>query len=150
MRTPLVNSGAYGGLDAHKYNEMRKMKLSPTKAILVVVTIIGGSSRTMAAGDAAAGQSVFASRCAVCHATESGVNKVGPSLAGIVGSKSGTVPGFNFSAGMKNADITWDDAELDKFLANPAGDVHGTKMFVNLPSETDRQNVIAYLVTLKK
>ena len=81
---------------------------------------------------------------------EPGVNKIGPSLAGIVGSKSGTVPGFNFSVGMKNADITWDDAELDKFLANPAGDVHGTKMFVNLPSESDRQNVIAYLHTLKK
>jgi cytochrome c len=79
-----------------------------------------------------------------------GENKVGPSLAGIVGSKSGTVPGFNFSTGMKNADITWDDAELDKFLANPSGDVHGTKMFVNLPSESDRQNVIAYLQTLKK
>jgi hypothetical protein len=37
-----------------------------------------------------------------------------------------------------------------KFLANPVGFVHGTKMFVNLPSETDRQNVIAYLETLKK
>jgi cytochrome c len=126
------------------------MKLSPIAAMLALVTIIGGSSRTMAAGDAAAGQSVFASRCAVCHATQSGVNKIGPSLAGILGSKSGTVPGFAFSAGMKNADITWDDAELDKFLANPSGVVHGTKMFVNLPSETDRQNVIAYLDTLKK
>jgi len=138
--------GVRGNVD----NEMHHMNLSPTKAILMLVTILGGSSRTMAAGDAAAGQSVFASRCAACHATQFGVNKIGPSLAGIVGSKSGTVPGFNFSAGMKNADITWDDAELDKFLANPTGDVHGTKMFVNLPSESDRQNVIAYLETLKK
>jgi cytochrome c len=121
-----------------------------SKAALVLVAILGSSSPAMAAGDVAAGQSVFASRCAVCHATQAGVNKVGPSLAGIVGSKSGTVPEFNFSAGMKNADITWDDAELDKFLANPSGDVHGTKMFINLPSENDRQNVIAYLHTLKK
>jgi len=138
--------GAHGNVD----DEMHHMNLSPTKAILVLVTILGGSSRTMAAGDAAAGQSVFASRCAACHATEAGQNKIGPSLAGIVGSKSGTVPGFNFSAGMKNADITWDDAELDKFLANPTGDIHGTKMFINLPSESDRQNIIAYLHTLKK
>ena len=86
----------------------------------------------------------------VCHATEAGQNKIGPSLASIVGSKSGIVPGFDFSPAMKNADITWDDANLDKFLANPNGDVHGTKMFVNLPSETDRQNVIAFLATLKK
>jgi len=116
----------------------------------LLIKILATSSTAWAAGDPAAGEKVFAARCAVCHATALGENKIGPSLAGIVGSKSGTVPGFNFSAGMKNADITWDDAELDKFLANPTGDVHGTKMFVNLPSESDRQNVIAYLETLKK
>jgi cytochrome c len=86
----------------------------------------------------------------VCHTTQAGQNKIGPSLAGIVGSKSGTVPGFDFSPALKNANITWDDANLDKFLANPVGFVHGTKMFVNLPNATDRQNVIAYLETLKK
>jgi cytochrome c len=131
-------------------DEMRHMNLSPTKAILVLVIILGAPSRTMAAGDAAAGQSVFASRCAVCHSTKPDDNKIGPSLAGIVGSKSGTVPGFNFSPAMKDANVTWDETNLDKYLANPNGFVHGTKMFVNLPSETDRQNVIAYLDTLKK
>jgi len=131
-------------------SENRKMKLHPSTAILVLVTVLGGTSSTLAAGDATAGKTVFSSRCAMCHTTEPGVNKIGPSLVGIVGSKSGTVPGFDFSAAMNIAVITWDDAELDKFLANPAGDVHGTKMFVNLPSEADRQNVIAYLDTLKK
>src|SRR6266446_7764994 len=124
------------------------MKLPPTKTILVLVTVLGSSSRALAAGDPAAGQKVFATHCATCHATEAGQNKVGPSLAGIVGSKSGSVPGFDFSTAMKEANVTWDDANLDKYLANPSGFVHGTKMFVNLPSETDRQNVIAYLATL--
>ena len=126
------------------------MKLTPSKAILVLVTVLGSSSGAFAAGDPAAGQRVFGTHCAACHATEAGQNKIGPSLAGIVGSKSGTVPGFDFSTAMKNADITWDEANLDKYLANPTGFVHGTKMFVNLPSESDRQNVIAYLETLKK
>jgi cytochrome c len=126
------------------------MKLSPTTAGLLLITALLMSSPALAAGDATAGEKVFASHCAVCHATAPGEKKIGPSLSGIVGSKSGTVPGFDFSAAMKNADVTWDDANLDKFLANPAGFVHGTKMFVNLPSEADRQNVIAYLDTLKK
>ena len=126
------------------------MKLTPSKAILVLVTVLGSSSVALAAGDPAAGQRVFATHCAACHATGAGQNKIGPSLAGIVGSKSGTVPGFDFSPAMKNAEITWDEANLDKYLANPTGLVHGTKMFVNLPSESDRQNVIAYLETLKK
>ena len=93
---------------------------------------------------------MFAARCAACHATEPGINKNGPSLAGIVGSKSSAVPGFGFSTAMKEANVTWDEGNLDKYLANPNGFIHGTKMFVNLPSETDRANVIAYLNTLKK
>jgi cytochrome c len=131
-------------------NEVWKMKTSVTKAFLVLVSILGSASLALAAGDPVAGQKVFATHCATCHAIEAGQNKIGPSLAGIGGSKSGTVPGFNFSPAMKNADITWDDTNLDKFLANPTGDLHGTKMFVNLPSESDRQNVIAYLNTLNK
>ena len=39
---------------------------------------------------------------------------------------------------------------LDKYLANPTGFIDGTRMLINLPSDTDRQNVIAYLNTLKK
>jgi cytochrome c len=121
-----------------------------TKTGFALMLILGSWSTAMAAGDASAGQSVFASHCAVCHATAPGENKIGPSLSGIVGSKSGSVPGFDFSTAMKDANVTWNEASLDKFLADPVGFVHGTKMFVNLPSQTDRQNVIAYLDTLKK
>ena len=129
---------------------VRQMRRSPTTAGTLLIKFLLMSSPVLAAGDPAAGEKVFASHCAVCHATTPGENKIGPSLAGIVGSKSGTVPGFDFSAAMKDANVTWDEPNLDKFLANPAGFVHGTKMFVNLPNETDRQNVIAYLRTLMK
>lgn len=126
------------------------MKLFPTKGSFVLIGVLASSSTVLAAGDPTAGQTVFAERCAACHSTKPDDNNIGPSLAGIVGSKSGTVPGFSFSSAMKDANVTWDDANLDKYLADPNGFVHGTKMFVNLPSETDRQNVIAYLNTLKK
>lgn len=100
------------------------------------------------AGDPTAGKAVF-NRCTACHSASPGVNKVGPSLAGIVGSQSAAVPGFNFSPGMKSANVTWDASSLDKFLQNPNGFVHGTRMFFSVPNATDRQNVIAYLGTLK-
>ena len=136
----------------NRTGEVRLDEMGPClgTAGLVLMAVLASSSAALAAGNPSAGQTVFASHCAVCHSTQAGVNKIAPSLAGIVGSKSGTIPGFNFSSGMKNADVTWDDADLDKFLANPVGFIHGTKMFVNLPSEIDRQNVIAYLNTLKK
>jgi cytochrome c len=133
-----------------RIDRARQMRRSPTTAGLLLIKALLMSFPALAAGDPTAGEKVFASHCAMCHATTPGENKIGPSLGGIVGSKSGTVPGFDFSAAMKNANVTWDDANLDKFLANPAGFVHGTKMFVNLPSEADRQNVIAYLNTLNK
>jgi cytochrome c len=104
--------------------------------ILLAVPL--STSTAQAAGDAKAGQAVF-SRCAGCHSATPGVNKIGPSLAGIVGSQSGGVPGFHFSTSMKNAKVTWDEGSLDKFLQNPNGFVHGTSMFFNLPNATDRR-----------
>jgi cytochrome c len=108
-----------------------------------------GSSTTSAAGDAAAGQQVFAARCSVCHATEVGVKKFGPSLAGVFGRKSGTEAGYEYSPALTAAAITWDDKTLDRYIENPPTDVPGTKMPVPLPDNDARQNVIAYLKTLK-
>ena len=108
-----------------------------------------GALPALAAGDAAAGKQTFTTTCGVCHSAQPGVNKIGPSLAGIVGSKSGAVPGYSFSPALKAADITWDEQTLDKFLTNPQLDVHGTKMPISVPNAQDRQNVVAYLKTLK-
>src|ERR1700747_3365046 len=126
--------------------------LSKTRTALVnllsaVATITLGSSAALAAGDRAAGQEFFAKHCTPCHATEPGVNKVGPSLAGVVGRKSGSAPGYNYSAALKAANITWDEKTLDQWLQNPTGDVHGAKMFITIPNAGDRQNAIAYLET---
>lgn len=91
----------------------------------------------------------FSSRCAGCHSTQAGKNGVGPSLSGVYGRASGTTPGYTYSPAMKNAKIVWDDQTLDKFLKNPTGTVHGTKMFASVPDAASRQQIIAYLQTLK-
>jgi cytochrome c len=116
-------------------------------AAVICVSTVAIPSKAGAA-DAAAGEHVFA-RCTACHSAKAGENKIGPSLAGVVGRKSGTAPGYNYSPALKSAAITWDEQELDKYLANPAADVHGTKMLISIPNADDRQNVIAYLKTLQ-
>ena len=105
---------------------MRNRKLIPrsTQAIVgaalsAAAALLISSSLGLAAGDAAAGKQAFATTCGACHSVEPGVNKLGPSLAGIVGRKSGAVPGYNFSPALKAANITWDEQTLDKFLENP-------------------------------
>ncbi len=119
---------------------------------LIILATAGALSVPLTAyaqGDAAAGEKVFA-HCAPCHSTKPGENKFGPSLAGVFGRKSGTEPGYNYSAAMKGLNITWDEANLDAWLQGPGKFVRGTKMIYSVPEEKDRQDVIAYLKTLPK
>ncbi|HUJ96759.1 MAG TPA: cytochrome c family protein [Stellaceae bacterium] len=98
------------------------------------------------AQDAGQGELVFKRNCAICHTVEAGKNKIGPSLAGIVGRKAGSAPGYSYSDANKNSGITWTEAELDKYLTDPKAVVPGTKMlFAGLKNPEDRKNIIAYL-----
>ncbi len=108
------------------------------------------SAPAAAAGNVAGGKAVFRSHCAICHSTLPGRNKVGPSLFGVVGRKSGSEPGYNYSAAMKNSDLVWTEDELEKYLKSPHAIVPGTKMsFPGLQNPQQRADVIAYLATLK-
>src|ERR1700757_332157 len=102
-----------------------------------------------AAADVEAGKADF-KKCALCHTTEAGKNKIGPSLFGIVGRKSGSLENFNYSEAMKKYDHTWDPETLDTYLADPRATVPETKMiFPGIKDKAERDNVIAYLETLK-
>jgi cytochrome c len=59
------------------------------------------------------GEKVFKRFCSACHTTESGANKIGPSLAGVVGRKAASVPAFNYSEASRNSGVTWNAATLD-------------------------------------
>lgn len=104
-------------------------------------------SQTTAAADAK--PAAFA-QCAACHSTEKGKHGVGPSLAGIYGTKAGDVAGYGFSDAMKASGLTWDDATLDTYLTNPMKMVPGTRMtYAGMSKAEDRKAIIDYLKTLK-
>jgi len=115
--------------------------------LLLLAPAVAG---TLATGNVAraddAGEAVFKKNCAICHTVEAGKNKIGPSLAGIVGRKAGSVPGFSYTDANKNSGVTWDDATLDTYLQDPKKFVPGTKMiFAGLKNADDRKALIAYL-----
>jgi cytochrome c len=87
--------------------------------------------------------------CRSCHSTQAGQNGIGPTLAGIVGSKAGGVPGYNFSPALKNSGIVWDRASLDTWLKGPIKMVPGTKMVIPVSDPAKRKAIIDYLETLK-
>ena len=109
-----------------------------------------GTAAFAQAGNEAKGKTVFA-RCMACHSVDPGVNRLGPSLSGIVGRTAGTVAGFAYSPAMKNAKIRWDARSLNAYLTKPADKVPGTKMiFPGLSNPADRADVIAYLASTGK
>ena len=109
--------------------------------LLAAVTI-----RPALAQDAAAGEKVFV-KCRACHQIGEGArNAVGPNLNGLIGRHSGMVEGYSYSDANKNSGLTWDEATFRDYIKSPRTKVPGTKMvFVGLQSETEIDNLIAYL-----
>jgi cytochrome c2 len=102
------------------------------------------------AGDAAKGEATFKQICSVCHiVADDGKPHPGPNLAGVVGRKAASYPGFNYSPALKTYGQTWTVDKLDSFLTNAQTMVPGTFMVVRLTNPTQRQDVLAYLASLK-
>jgi cytochrome c2 len=100
------------------------------------------------AQDAAKGAEVYQDRCGSCHVLN-GIGQ-GPSLAGVVGRKAASIPGFNYSDAMRASGLTWTPANLDRFVSGPTKFVPGTAMRAIVPDPVDRRDLIAYLASLKR
>jgi cytochrome c len=92
---------------------MSKRFLSPSAALCVLAFTLGPISFSVSVRAEEDGDRLFRSTCGICHTIQSGQNHLGPSLAGIVGRKAGTVPGYNYSDANKNSNLVWDEAQLD-------------------------------------
>jgi cytochrome c len=107
-----------------------------------------GATLAQFSGDPVAGQRAFL-QCQACHSVEPGANRLGPTLHGVVGRQSGSVPGFNYSQANRAAGIVWTPEKLFQYLENPRRVVPGTTMaFAGIGDPQRRADLIAYLGTL--
>jgi cytochrome c len=100
--------------------------------------------------DVAKGQLVFNNACRTCHTTKEGDNRLGPHLNKIVGRKAGSLPNYGYSSAMKSADFVWDEAKLNRFIANPDEIVPGNNMrpYGGLASADERSKILTFLRSL--
>jgi len=110
------------------------------------VLIDAASATDTLQGDPIHGKALY-QVCMGCHSVDE--DDVGPRHRGVVGRVAGTVPGYAYSPALRNSQLVWDQANLDRWLTNPQGLVPGAKMFFAMPNPQDRADVIAYLAQLR-
>lgn len=122
-----------------------------TSTIFLTTALVVGMAGSVAAQDKAKqGETIFKRTCGACHTVEPGKNRIGPSLAGVVGRKAGTEQGFKYSDAMAKAGVTWSDESLNKYLSDPKAFIPGNKMaFAGLKKDDERAAVIDYLEHVK-
>ena len=96
---------------------------------------------------------LFETTCTPCHSYDKGgepdMYGLTLNLYGVVGRKSASVAGFQYSEDLRKSDIVWDEAIIDKFITAPKKLFPGTRM--ELPGVEDvktRTGIIRYLRSL--
>jgi cytochrome c len=68
----------------------------------------------------------------------------------MAGQPAGSVQGYKYSKALLASKLTWTDANLIEFLANPEQFIKGTKArFPGVKKASTRADIIAFLKTLK-
>ena len=147
----LTSLAACGGSDKAAEAPAAKVvvETAPAEVPAAEVAAAPEAAVTLASltGDAAAGEKVF-NQCKTCHVAEAGVNRVGPSLWGLIGRTAGSVDGFKYSPANKKSGLVWTPEQLFTYLEAPQKTIPGTYMaFAGLKKPQDRADVIAYLKT---
>lgn len=131
----------------------------PTIAVILLLATLVVPIFPAWAGDVAEGKKVAKRICSGCHRfgprfMRMNHGHIGPSFeGGIYGRKIGQDSNFSYSKAMKKASkggMTWNDENLDRFLASPKDFFETSKMsfFRGVEDPDDRANLIAFLKTL--
>jgi cytochrome c len=102
-------------------------------------------SDARAAGNEAA-KAQFIKSCGVCHSAERGAGpRQGPNLYGVVGRKSGSVPGYTYSSALAASGFVWTEKALDSWIENAKAVVPGNNMPYRQADPEKRKLIIEYL-----
>jgi cytochrome c len=115
------------------------MRMSFVAAVVALACVPAAFS-----ADPARGKTLYDARCGGCHAIAE--NGPGPRHQGLFGCQAGTQSGYAYSEALRASGVIWNDATLDRWLADPNALVPGNAMVVQLaPLAAERADLIAFL-----
>ena len=131
-----------GRIERKRLMRRTVLKLATAAAALAFALIGASASKP----DPDSGRGLFERRCTGCHALDG--LKAAPPLRGVFGKSVGRNPQFPYSDALKNARVSWDEATLDRWLADPEAVVPGNDMSFRLDNAAERADIVAYLKQL--
>ncbi len=130
---------------------MRQINTLCRRLVLAASLILGAHSAlaqsAAMAGSAVKGKEVYDAQCSACHSV--GANRIGPMHLGVVGRKAGSAAGYRYSDALRKSKIVWSHDTLVAWLTEPGALIAGERMGYSVNSAQDREDVVAYLATLK-
>jgi cytochrome c len=118
-------------------------KIISSFVLALAATLLALVADAATKSDALAGRAAFEKRCTGCHALDR--DKEGPRLAGVLGRRAGSVPGFPYSDAVRRSAVVWNEAVIDKWITDPDSVIPDSDMAFRLSSSSERAAIIAFL-----
>jgi cytochrome c len=115
--------------------------------LLMTASFAMAQSSTTTAGSALKGKEIYDARCSACHSVDD--NRVGPMHLGVFGRKAGSVKSYSYSEALSKSKVIWNRDTLTAWLTNPEALIPGQRMGYAMDNGQDREDVVAFLATLK-
>lgn len=122
----------------------------PARGLLAVLaaSALGMAGTCASAQSVERGRALYQEHCAGCHSVDA--NREGPAHRGVVGRRAGALKDYAYSPALRDSKLLWTRATLKAWLTDPEALIPGQAMDYSLDDAGEREDVVAYLATLKR
>lgn len=122
--------------------------LPPVHHVAFAAALLWGARGSAIAQSVERGAALYTTHCSSCHSIDQ--HGEGPAHRGVVGRRAGALKDFDYSPALRASKILWTRAMLKAWLTDPEALIPGQGMDYQLDDTQDREDVVAYLATLKR
>jgi len=116
--------------------------------VVLAICMLGPMGTGASAQSVERGRAVYQEHCAGCHSVDA--HREGPAHRGVVGRRAGALKDYIYSPALQGSKLLWTRATLQAWLADPEALIPGQAMDYHLDSAQEREDVVAYLATLRR